>query len=79
MLFQPTDNMSVLTGFTTGKGMTIYISIYSIRVREREGARGNQARSSAAHICKYNGSYAQSRAELPPTAPLSQALIVILA
>lgn len=41
MLFQPTDNMSVLTGFTGGKGMNI--SVYSIRLHECEGAQGNQA------------------------------------
>lgn len=83
MLFQPTDNMSVLSGFTRGRGMNIYLFIPSVCTSVR-GALGNQAGLrasfySAAHICRYNASYVQSRAELPPTAPLSQALIVILA
>lgn len=84
MLFQPTDNMSVLAGFMRGRGVNIYLFIPSVCTSVRGGALGNQAGLrallfSAAHICKYNASYVQSPAEPPPTAPLSRVLIVILA
>lgn len=47
----------------------------SVRVL-REIKPGSEPPLSAAHICKFNGSYC---AELPPTDPQSRALIVILA
>ena len=77
--------MSVLTGIPGEAERNDYISVYSIPSQEREGSSGKSDRVSeplfllSAHICKYNASYARSRAGLPPTAPLSRALIVILA
>lgn len=81
MLFQATNNMSELAGFTRGRRMNIHV--YSIVCRSvrvfREIKPGSKPPLSAAHICKYKASYVQSRGELPPTAPQSRALIVIVA
>lgn len=82
MLFQPTDNTSILAGFARDRGMNIYLFIPSVCMSVRalwEIKPGSEPPFSAAHICKYNASHVQSRAGLPPTAPLSRALIVILA
>ena len=87
MLFQPTDNMSVLAGFTE-RQREEWISIclfHPFAWVVRKGRSGKSSRAASllspqAHICKYNASYVcRARAEPPPTAPLSRALIVILA
>lgn len=90
MLFQPTDNTSVLAGFTRNEYILcvyIYMYIYCLFIPPVcmsaralwEITPGSEPPLSADHICKYKASYVQSRAGLPPTAPLSRALIVILA
>lgn len=58
--FNPRITCQYSRGSTGGRGMNI--SVYSIRLHECEGCSGKSSRApslplSAAHICKYNGSY----------------------
>lgn len=89
MLFRPTDNTSVLAGFTRNEYIDIYryvcLFIPSVCMSARRSGKSRRAPSLVSppiasantkpHMCRAG----QSRAGLPPTAPLSRALIVILA